>query len=106
MRFTANSDQRRANAYTGWGELHGHVGTHAGARRLPAPLASLRASRAIRIRESRRRSENAGQLLDGEAAEEVALFWREVGSSPEVLGLLVLVSDTVLGGADRPEQRD
>src|SRR5580704_16118686 len=106
MRFTANSDQRRSNTYNGWSELHGQVGALAGARRLPAPLASLRGSRAIRVRESRRRSENAGQLLDGEAAEQVVLFWREVGSSPEVLGLPVLVSDAVLGRADRPEQRE
>src|SRR5271155_4575290 len=86
--------------------LHGHVGAHAGTRRLPAPLAPLCTSRAIRIRESRRRSENAGQLLDGEAAEQVVLFWRQVGPRPEVLGLLVLVSDAVFGRADRPEQRE
>src|SRR5277367_1714972 len=105
MRFTANSDQRRTTTYNGWTALHGHVGAHGGARRLPAPLSSLRGSRAIRVRKSRRRSENAWQLLDGEATEQVVLFWREVGSSPEVLGLLALVSNAVLSGADRREQR-
>src|SRR5579872_1231055 len=106
MRFTSNSDQRRSTTYNRWTALHGHVRAHAGAGRLPTPLASSCGSRAIRIRESRRRTENTGQLLDGEATEQVLLFWRVVGSGPEVLRLPVLVSDAVLGGADGPEQSE